>query len=194
MGTVIPFNNQMVVDPKTYEELNIGEVGLLCVTGPGMMIGYHNNEEENKKVFIEKNNQKWLVTGDIVRLNNKGEIEYIDRLKRCFVCGIENVYPQQIEDKLSEMPEIEEAIVTKLEDNELQYVPKYHISLYDENANIELLKEKINRLILSTLGENNLARYYEFYYEPLARTSNGKLDPKPYQQQDIEKAKKLIKK
>lgn len=192
VGTIIPFNNQMVVDPKTYEELNIGEVGLLCVTGPGMMIGYHNNAEENKKVFIEKNNQKWLVTGDIVRLNNKGEIEYIDRLKRCFVCGIENVYPQQIEDKLSEIPEIEEAIVTKLEDNELQYVPKYHIYLRDKNCNIDALKRKIDNLIQNTLGESNVARYYEFYDKPLPRTASGKLDFKPLQEKD-KKVKKLTK-
>lgn len=192
VGTIIPFNNQMVVDPMTYEELNIGEVGLLCVTGPGMMIGYHNNEEENKKVFIEKNNQKWLVTGDIVKLNAKGEIEYIDRLKRCFVCGVENVYPQQIEDKLSEIPEIEEAIVTKLEDNELQYVPKYHIYLRDNNCDIAALKKKIDNLIKHTLGDSNVARYYEFYDKPLPRTASGKLDFKPLQEKD-KKIKKLIK-
>ena len=157
-----------------------------------MMIGYHNNAEENKKVFIEKDNQKWLVTGDIVRLNNKGEIEYIDRLKRCFVCGIENVYPQQIEDKLSEIPEIEEAIVTKLEDNELQYVPKYHIYLRDKNCNIDALKRKIDNLIQNTLGDSNVARYYEFYDKPLPRTASGKLDFKLLQEKD-KKVKKLVK-
>jgi len=193
VGALIPFNNQMIIDPITMEELGINQEGLLCVNGPGMMQGYYNNPEETAKSFIYKNNEKWLLTGDIAKVLPNGEIEYIDRAKRSFVCGIENIYPQRIENLLSSIPEIRESIVTKVQDNELQYVPKYHISLYDENANIELLKEKINRLILSTLGENNLARYYEFYYEPLARTSNGKLDPKPYQQQDVEKAKKLIK-
>ena len=48
-------------------------------------------------------------------------------------------------------------------------------------------------MIISTLGESNVARYYEFYYEPLSRTVGGKLDPKPYQQKDDEKAKILIK-
>ena len=193
VGALIPFNNQMIIDPITMEELGINQEGLLCVNGPGMMQGYYNNPEETAKSFIYKNNEKWLLTGDIAKVLPNGEIEYIDRAKRSFVCGIENIYPQRIENLLSSIPEIRESIVTKVQDNELQYVPKYHISLYDENTNIELLKEKINRLILSTLGENNLARYYEFYYEPLARTGNGKLDPKPYQQQDVEKAKKLIK-
>ena len=75
----------------------------------------------------------------------------------------------------------------------MQYVPKYHISLYDENCNIDKLKDKIEKLIMSTLGENNLPRYYDFYYEPLTRTNNGKLDPKPYQEKDNNKNKVLIK-
>lgn len=192
VGALIPFNNQMIIDPVTKEELGIDEEGLLCVNGPGMMYGYYNNEEETQNAFIEKNGEKWLVTGDIAKIRQTGEIEYIDRAKRSFVCGVENIYPQRIENLLSQLPEIRETIVTKVPDNELQYVPKYHISLYDKKTNTQELEKEIIKLINSTLGENNLARYYEFYYEPLARTFNGKLDPKPYQEK--ESNKKLIKK
>lgn len=81
-----------------------------------------------------------------------------------------------------------------MKDNDLQYVPKYHISIYDQNCDIEKLQEKIELLIKSTLGENNLPRFYDFYYEPLLRTANGKLDPKPYQREDNEKHKILTRK
>lgn len=194
VGAMIPFNNQMIIDPVTKEELGIDKEGLLLVNGPGMMQGYYNNPTETENSFIEKDGVKWLISGDIAKVLPSGEIEYIDRAKRSFVCGIENIYPQRIENLLSSIPEIRESIVTKVQDNDLQYVPKYHISLYDENTNIDLLKEKINKLITSTLGENNLARYYDFYYENLARTQNGKLDPKVYQNNDNEKYKKLVKK
>ena len=194
VGPMIPFNNAMIIDPVTNEELGIDEVGLLCVNGPGMMLGYYNNEEETEKVFIEKNGQKWYITGDIVKILPTGEIKYIERLKRSFVCGIENIYPQQIENILSEIPEIREAIVTKIQDNELQYVPKYHISLRSEDCDVEKLKQDIEKLIVSTLGMSNVARYYEFYYEPLLRTGSGKLDPKPYQQKDNELASTLVRK
>ena len=36
---------------------------------------------------------------------------------------------------------------------------KYHISIYDQNCDIEKLQEKIELLIKSTLGENNLPRF-----------------------------------
>ncbi|MDD6223752.1 MAG: class I adenylate-forming enzyme family protein [bacterium] len=194
LGPMIPFTNQMIVNPTTYEELGINEVGLLCVNGPGMMLGYYENQEETDKVFIEKYGKKWLVTGDIAKMLPNGELQYIDRLKRCFVCGIENIYPQRIENLLSEIPEIREAIVTKISDNELQFIPKYHISLRNADCDIEQLKLKIESLVNKTLGSNHIAKMYEFYETPLPRTANGKLDPKPLQQKDNELKKQLTKK
>jgi len=184
VGHIIPFNNAMVIDPINHNELEVDKAGLLCVTGPGMMLGYYENSYETEKVIIEKNGRKWYITGDIVKILPNGEIKYIERLKRSFVCGIENIYPQQIENILSEIPEIRECIVTKIQDNELQYVPKYHIALRDIDCDVNGLKQNIEKLILSTLGESNLARYYEFYYDPLLRTGSGKLDHKPYQEKD----------
>lgn len=188
IGPMMPFTNQMIVDPITYEELGFDEVGLLLVSGPGMMQGYYNNPEESSKVFIEKEGTRWLNSGDMAKVLPNGELVYIDRLKRSFVCGVENVYPQQIENMLSEIPEIRESIVTKIPNNELQYVPKYHVSLR-EKCDIEELKRKIDNMIQKTLGDSNVARYYEFYDEPLPRTANGKLDPKPLQQKDYESMK-----
>lgn len=190
VGPLIPFNKSLIVDPITYEEVNNNEQGLLLLNGPGMMLGYYNNESETEKVFITKNNEKWLITGDIAKKLPNGEIQYVDRQKRSFVCGIENIYPQRIENLLSEIPEIIESIVTKIPDNDLQYIPKYHIRV-QENSDLQYLEEKINKLISSTLGHNYMAREYEFYYEPLPRTANGKLDPKPLQQNDFSKVKKL---
>lgn len=184
VGKIIPYNSYKIVNPETFEDVPKGEIGLLLVTGPGMMLGYYNNPTENEKAFRTIDGQKYYISGDIVRENEHGELEYVDRLKRSFVCGIENIYPQRVENILSTLPEIEEAIVTKIPCNELQYVPKYHISLVSENVDIETLKQKIYKLILNTLGENYLPRYYNFYYEKLPRTQNGKLDPKPLQSKD----------
>lgn len=186
VGKIIPYNSFRVVNPETFEDVKKGEIGLLLVTGPGMMLGYYNNPAENQKSFKVLDGTKYYISGDIVRENERGELEYVDRLKRSFVCGVENIYPQRIENILSTLPEIQESIVTKIVSNEFQYVPKYHISLSNEEVDTDMLKQKINKLILSTLGENYLPRYYEFYYEKLPRTLNGKLDPKPLQAKDDE--------
>ena len=65
---------------------------------------------------------------------------------------------------------------------------------HTEYSNIRLLDSvnKIDKLISSTLGEGNVARFYEFYDKPLPRTANAKLDPKPLQQKDNELASTYI--
>lgn len=196
VGTTIPFNNFKIVDPNTFQELDYNTPGLLLVNGPGMMLGYYKNQEETDKVVIyDENGAKWLNTGDIALALPNGEIKYVDRAKRSFVCGVENIYPQQIENILSELPEIRETIVTKVKDEHLQYVPKYHISLNDFPIDREKLENKINKMIEKKLGLSATARFFEFYGMPLPRTANGKLDPKPLQKSDDEmytvKVKKL---
>lgn len=184
VGPMIPYNEARIVDPITHEVLPKGSIGLLCVRGPGMMNRYYNNEEETQSSFIEIEGKKYLNSKDIVRENELGELEYIDRLKRSFVCGIENVYPQRIENVVSKFPEVEESIVTRIRDNEMQNVPKLHIFLRDKDCDVKKLEERINKEIIKELSTNYAARYFEYHEERLPRTAGGKLDPKPLQESD----------
>ncbi len=186
IGNLIPGLEMRIVDPITFEDVKIGEKGLLLLKGPSMMKGYHNNPKATEEVMLGG----YFNTGDIVVQNANGELIYVDRLKRQFVCGIDNVYPQEIENMVGKLPEVEEILITKIKDSNLQFVPKYHIYIKD-GVDVNALEAKIKKLICSSLGESSLARYYEYHCEPLPRTDNGKLDPKPLQQSDDEKAKRL---
>jgi len=197
IGTMIPFTNAKIVDLQTNQELSYGQVGMLHVTGPGMMLGYYNNEEETKKsIYKDENGTRWFITGDLCKINPNGELQYIGREKRCFVCDCDNIYPEQIENMLCDIKEIREAIVTKIPDDKLQFLPKYHISLYDENCDIKQLELKIEKMIASSLGKSALPGYYEFHNEPLPRTPNGKIDHKPLQEKDLKELEnvKVLKK
>ncbi len=61
--------------------LHIGEAGELVVSGPQVMIGYHNRPEENVKVFFEAGGYRWLRTGDLAKMDEEGYIFLLDRLK-----------------------------------------------------------------------------------------------------------------
>jgi len=187
IGTMIPFTNAKIVNTVTGEELGYGQKGMLHVSGPGMMLGYHNNiEETNKSIYTDEQGVRWFITGDLCEYQKNGELKYVGRNKRCFVCGCDNIYPEEIENMLCELTEIREAIVTKIPDDESQFLPKYHISLYDENCDIQQLEKKIEKLIYNTLGESAMPRFFEYYGTPLPRTPNGKIDPKPLQEKDLE--------
>lgn len=194
IGTMIPFTNAKIVDPNTGEELGFNQTGMLHVTGPGMMLRYHNNEEEtNKSIYCDERGIRWFKTGDLCQIKDNGELKYVGRLKRCFVCDCDNIYPEEIENLLCDIPEIREAIVTKIPDDNKQFLPKYHISLYHTVVDKQALQMKIENMIEKTLGVTSLPCSYEYYYEPLPRTPNGKIDPKPLQEKDLEEQKQLKK-
>lgn len=193
IGHMLPFVGAKIVDPVTLKEVEKGKPGVLFVTGPGMMEGYYNNTGETSKVIVtDENGIRWLNTGDVAIIDPvTNEKKFLDRVKRNFVCGVENVYPQQIENLLSNIPEIKESIVTKIPSEDLQFVCKYHISLENPGIDIESLENKINTLIYGTLGEAKLPHYIE-YHEKLPKSANGKLAWNVLQDADNEKYKNDI--
>ena len=84
------------------------------------------------------------------------------------------------------MPEIREVIVTRIPDEEKQFLPKYHISVFEYNFDTKELEDRINTLITSTIGESALPSYIEYTDKPLKRTDNTKLDVVYYQKLDLE--------
>lgn len=191
IGSPIEYVEDIIVDPKSLDgsetgkqiqlqEVPHGQTGLLLTKGPGMLLGYYNNEIETNKVFIyDQYGTKWYNTGDLVKRTRTEDKEtaFSGRLKRNFVCGYDNIYPEQIEDMLSSFPEIKEIVVTKIKDEKYQFLPVYHISLADEECNTEALKNKIDVYIEQTLGAFALPGYIYFTTGKLPRNKdNGKLD------------------
>ena len=61
-----------------------GEVGELCIRGSGVALGYYNNPEKTKEVFVQNPLSPYYHdimyrTGDLVKTNEYGEIEYVGR-------------------------------------------------------------------------------------------------------------------
>lgn len=188
VGVVYPCNNVKIVDMESEEELGYDQIGRYYVTGPSMMLGYHNNLKETDKVFkTDKDGVKWLSTGDLARISKNGEITFLGRVKRCFVSGVTNIYPEQIEDLLCKLPQVSQAIVTHVKCTNRQNVPIYHIQIKDPNTNKKRLTKTIKSYITQTLGESAVAYDIVFTDKPLPVTANGKLDPKPLQEEDNRK-------
>ena len=78
-------------------EVKQGEVGELCVKGPGVMTCYYNDP----KATAETLKNGWLYTGDMAMQDEDGFYFLVDRKKDVIVSGGENIYPVQIENFLS---------------------------------------------------------------------------------------------
>lgn len=75
------------------EILPRGEVGELCVKGPGLMTCYYRNPEATREVLRDG----WLYTGDMAVADEDGFYFLVDRKKDVVISGGENIYPVQIE-------------------------------------------------------------------------------------------------
>ena len=192
VGVAYPCNNVKIVDMESEVELGYNQVGRYYITGPSMMLCYHNNPEETARVIKrDENGVKWLSTGDLAKIDTNGEITFLGRTKRCFVSGVTNIYPEQIEDLLGNIPEIIQSIVTHVKCEGNQNVPIYHVRINNMNIDQKALTKKINSYIQSTLGESAVAYDIVYTDQALPVTKNGKLDPKPLQAKDDSKYAKL---
>ncbi|MBW1772340.1 MAG: AMP-binding protein [Deltaproteobacteria bacterium] len=68
----------LIVDPDTLEPVPVGKTGELLVTSPYLM-DYWENPEETERAFVTLNNRKWYRMGDYVKMDESGELYYIDR-------------------------------------------------------------------------------------------------------------------
>lgn len=92
-----------------------GEVGELCVKGPGVMLCYFNDEKSTNDVL----HGEWLFTGDMAQEDEDGFIYLVDRKKDVIISGGENLYPVQIEDFLRKHDAIKDVAVIGLPDARL---------------------------------------------------------------------------
>ena len=92
-----------------------GEVGELCVKGPGVMTCYYNNPEASAEVLVDG----WLLTGDMARQDEDGFIFLVDRKKDVIISGGENIYPVEIENFLSAHKAIKDVAVIGVPDARL---------------------------------------------------------------------------
>lgn len=85
------------------------EVGEIMVKGENLMYGYYKNEEDTNKAIDE---QGWLHTGDLGVIDHDNYV-YIRGRSKSLILGPsgENIYPEEIESRLDNMPYVQESLV-----------------------------------------------------------------------------------
>lgn len=83
--------------------------GEIIVRGENVMMGYYKNEEATKAVLDDEG---WLHTGDMGIIDPDGTIYIKGRCKTMILTGTgQNIYPEEIEDKLNNMPLVLESLI-----------------------------------------------------------------------------------
>ncbi|MBQ8967203.1 class I adenylate-forming enzyme family protein [Ruminococcus sp.] len=143
-----------------------GEVGELCVKGPGVMTCYYRDP----KATAETLKDGWLFTGDMAQEDEDGFIFLVDRKKDVIISGGENLYPVQIEDFLRAHPAIKDVAVIGLPDKRLGEIAAAVISIKE---GMTCTEEDINSFC------HKLPRYkrpHKIIFADVPRNPTGKIE------------------
>ena len=146
--------------------VNQGDMGELCVKGPGVMRCYYHDPKATSETIIDG----WLHTGDMAKQDEEGFIFLVDRKKDVIITGGENLYPVQIEDFLASNPKIHDVAVIGLPDPRLGEIAAAIIQVKE---GMELTEEEVNRFCL------DLPRYKrprKIIFAKVPRNPTGKIE------------------
>ena len=83
--------------------LSVDTPGELCIRGPQVMRGYWNRPEETAAAIDEEG---WFRSGDIAEMDARGFFRIVDRKKDMILVSGFNVYPNEVEEVVSQHPEV----------------------------------------------------------------------------------------
>jgi long-chain acyl-CoA synthetase len=111
------------------------------------MMGYYKNEEATRAAFTEDG---WLRTGDLGYMDKKQNIYIRGRIKSMFLgASGQNIYPEEIEDKLNNQAGVAESVVVEREGKLIGLV------FPDEEATRGFSKDDIVRMMKENLKKLN---------------------------------------
>ena len=143
-----------------------GQVGELCVKGPGVMLCYYRDPEATAAVLRDG----WLHTGDMAEQDKDGFYFLVDRKKDVIISGGENLYPVQIESFLAAHPKVHDVAVIGLPDHRLGEIAAAIIQV---KAGETCTEEEINTFCL------DLPRYKrprKLIFADVPRNATGKIE------------------
>jgi long-chain acyl-CoA synthetase len=114
IGTPIEGVEMKVVDDDG-KDVDQGEVGEIVIKGHNVMTGYWGRDDATAETIVDG----WLHTGDMGRVDEDGYFFIVDRKKELIIRGGYNVYPREIEEVLYEHPDVREAAVVGVPDDEM---------------------------------------------------------------------------
>jgi long-chain acyl-CoA synthetase len=172
-GVPEPNVTAAIVDPDGTEFLPVGEVGELVLKGPMVMQGYWKNPEQTKAAFLDVDGERWLRTGDLVRMDPEGYFHYYDRRKDLIKHRGYSVFARDIEDVLYAHPQVKAAGVIGVPDPAEGSVIKAVVVLQPD-ARGKVSEEELRKYCQERLAHYKVPKIIEFRGE-LPKTDAGKV-------------------
>ena len=123
--------------------------GEIVTRGTNLMLGYYKNEEATRQTIDE---QGWYHTGDLGIMSASGHIFIKGRIKNMLLgANGQNIYPEEIEDKLNSMALVSECIIVQ---RDQKLVALIHPD-YDEARNMDFHEEELQHIMKENIATLN---------------------------------------
>ena len=175
VGKAIPGTQVSVLD-EAGRPVPPGEVGVLHVRGPHVMLGYWNREDLSREMLREGPlpGERMLCAQDLFRMDEEGYLYFVGRSDDIIKTRGEKVSPIEIENCLHGMPGIREAAVLGVEDPILGQAIRAYVVL---EPGAELSEKDIKKYCLAHL-ENFMVPKEVCFRDSLPKTTTGKIRKK----------------
>lgn len=147
--------------------LPLGEQGEICIRGPNVMRGYHNQAEETARAFTPDG---FMRTGDVGVMDGSGYTRIVDRKKDMILVSGFNVFPTELENVVSMCPGVLECAAVGIPDERQGEAVKLFVVRSDPS----LREEDVARYCHDNLTGYKRPKYIEFRDE-LPKTNVGKI-------------------
>lgn len=175
IGVPFPDTYYKICAPNTNDEIPLGQLGEICISGPSVMREYYGNEKETAQTLrVHADGRVWLHTGDLGSMDEDGFVYFKQRLKRVIISSGYNIYPSQLENIIDAHPAVLMSTVIGVRDDYKMQKPKAFVVLRPEYQPTDEIKNSILEHC-----RKNIAKYampYEFEYrDSLPKTLVGKV-------------------
>ena len=158
------------------DENGIGEI---VARGPNIMLGYLNQQDETAEAIKDG----WFYTGDLGRFDKHGNLYITGRKKNVIVMkNGKNIFPEEIEEKLSRLPYVAECLVFSREKHndlvlwaKIVYQEDY---LKEKQWNVDQLAEQVRRdlgAINEAMPKYKHVNHFILTDEPMIKTTTQKV-------------------
>lgn len=184
VGCIAPNMTFRFVDPETMVDAvtkadGSTEPGEIWCRGPNVTQGYYNNEDATKSAFhIDADGTRWFRTGDIGTIDKEGYVTIQDRIKEMIKYKGLQVIPSELEGKLVDHPDIEDAaVVGQWVDERATELPVGFVVLsrQPKESDLKTVTNGIHSWLNAKVANHKRLRGGIYVVEQIPKSQSGKI-------------------
>ena len=182
-GVPMPGCVAAIVEAEGTKFLPVGETGELVFKGPNVFKGYWQKPEATKEVFLEVDDETWLRTGDLAKMDEEGYFYFYDRKKDMIKYKGLQVFAREVEEVLTSHPQVKEAGVIGVPDPDVGERVKAIVVLESE-ARGKVSEEEIMKYCAGKISAYMVPKIIEFRGE-VPKTDVGKVSRRELREEEL---------